>query len=226
MIDPGSERHWTPRAALSRFVEVAREGDARSLWFKIWGELCYRRLGLFELGPDSPVPPVAARIPITVAPLAEGQVDEYAALSPYADPAGMVAPRLSGGHRCFLAQSEGELVGSCWVARRSLWSAYLRTRIDLAADEACTYETHTAPHMRGKGIGSAMRADVARLLREEGVRRLLATVDPENAPAIRMIDKLGYRRIGTIGYIGIGSRRKQFCRMRAGESPPGASGHS
>jgi GNAT superfamily N-acetyltransferase len=214
------EGRWTLRTAFSRFVEVAREEGARPLWFKVWGELCYRRLGLFELRLDSPVPQQPSRIPIAVAPLAVGQSAEYAALDPNSDPA-EIGPRLAAGHSCFVARSGNEPVGSCWVAREALWSAYLRTNIELAGDEACTYETYTAPEARGRGVGPALRAEVARMLSEAGDRRLLATVHPENAPAIRLVEKLGYRRIGTIGYFGAGPWRKDFCRMRAGESRPG-----
>jgi RimJ/RimL family protein N-acetyltransferase len=59
-----------------------------------------------------------------------------------------------------------------------------------------------------------MRAQVAHELRDGGCRRLLATIEPENTPAIRLVEKLGYRQIGTIGYLGFGSLRRDFCRAR------------
>jgi GNAT superfamily N-acetyltransferase len=225
VIPPAAEERWTLRAAASRFVEVGRDEGPRTVWFKVLAELCYRRLGIHELRLGGPIPQLEARIPIAVAPLAEHDVDEYAALSPNSDPA-QIGPRLAAGHACYVARGGSELVGSCWVARGTLWSDYLHTNIDLAGDEACTYETYTAPRARGRGIGAALRGEVARILGEAGDSRLLATVEPENAPAVRMVEKLGYRRIGTIGYFGVGSRRKHFCRMEAGESPPGARGRS
>jgi ribosomal protein S18 acetylase RimI-like enzyme len=225
VTDATAETKWTARTALSRFGEVAREDGARALWFKVWGELCYRRLALFELPLDSPVPQISARVPLRVAPLSKQDLRDYAALSPYSD-AAEADPRLAAGHSCFVARSGNELLGSCWVARGQLSSTYLRTRIELGPDEACTYETYVAPAARGKNIGPAMRAEVADELRKRGVRRLLATVSPDNRSAIRLVEKLGYRRIGTIGYFGLGAWRRDLCRMRAGAKGPGAARHS
>src|SRR5215217_5759239 len=77
---------WTPRSALARTAEVAREHGARSLWFKIWGELCYRRVGLFELELDAARPDLEPGVPLLASPyLAERDAAEYAVLSPYSD---------------------------------------------------------------------------------------------------------------------------------------------
>ena len=78
-----------------------------------------------------------------------------------------------------MARSGNELLGSCWAARGQLWSTYLRTHIELGPDEACTYETYVAPAARGRGIGTAMQAEVVGELRERGARRMLATVSPQ-----------------------------------------------
>lgn len=219
MSDVASRGRWTPRTAVSRFAEIAREDGARILWFRLWGELCYRRLGVFELPLAAPPPEVPARVPLAFAPLADGDAAEFASLGS-SDPAETEA-RLAAGHGCFLARAGQELVGACWIARGELRSQYLGRRIELAPDEACSYETYTAPPARGQGVGPALRAWVAADLRDEGCTRLLATVDPDNAPAIRLVEKLGYRRIGTIGWLGVGPWRRAFCRMRAGARPPG-----
>lgn len=224
MSDAPAPGRWTPRTAASRFVEIAREHDARTLWFRVCGELCYRRLGLFELRLDVPPPDVPARMPLAFAPLAEADTADFATLRS-SDPA-ETSGRLAAGHSCYLARAGEELVGACWVARGRLWSAYLGRHIDLAPDEACTYETYTDPLARGHGVGPALRAWVARELRQEGLSRLFATVDPDNAPAIRLVEKLGYRRIGTLGWLGVGARRTDFCRIRSDAEPPGAPGGS
>jgi ribosomal protein S18 acetylase RimI-like enzyme len=214
---------WTARAVVRRFGEVARDEGPRALWFKVWGELCYRRLGLFELRLDGPLPSVAPRVPLEIAPLVDADLADYEQLRPGTD-AGEKGPRLALGHSCFAARSDDRLVGTCWVARGSLWSSYLRTEVALAPDEALTYETYTWPEGRGKGIGAALRVHVAGLLAAEGCRRVLATVDPDNGPAIRLVEKLGYRRIGTVGYLGAGRRRRYFQRLEPGAAPPGAPG--
>ena len=220
MAEFHADRRWTPRTALARFVEVAGEEGARTLWFRVWGELCYRRLALFELPLDAPVRPFQAQVALELAPLGERDAGGYAALRPGAD-AAEIAPRLAAGHRCFAARRGDELVGTCWVAFGSLWSAYLRGPIQLGPEEACTYETYTAPAARGLGIGPALTAHIAAELRAAGCRRLLSTVDPDRRPAIRVVEKLGCRRVGTLGYFGAGPWRREFSHMVAGPSPPG-----
>lgn len=220
-VDPPAERDWTPRAALARAGELLREQGASTLWFKLLGETCYRRLGLFELalGDDLPAPP--PNVALELGPyVAERDSAEYAALSPYSDHA-LTARRLGEGHSLHVARGDGVLLGACWVARGQLDSAYLGRRIPLAAGEALTYETYTAPAARGRGVGPALRAWVARELAASGCRRLLATVDPDNRPAIRLVEKLGYRRIGTLAVLAVGPLRRDVDRVRAGERPPG-----
>jgi GNAT superfamily N-acetyltransferase len=205
------------RTVVRRFVQVARNDGPVFLWFKVWGELVYRRLGLFELRLEESLPEVEARVPIVVG---EWTAPDDAAV----DGAGAVPTvardeflrRRQAGHRCFVAHREGELVGSCWMARGSMPSSYLRTDIALGPDEACSYETYIAPSARGLAIGPALRAQAARMLRDDGCRRLLATVSLENPPAIRLVEKLGYELIGRIGYLGRGWLRWDFCRVRAG----------
>ena len=138
-----------PRGALSASSRSPTRRGARALWFKVWGELCYRRLALFELPADAPVPQVSARVPLTVALSEQVGRREYAALSPYSD-ATEVDPRLAAGHSCFVARSGNELLGSCWAARGQLWSTYLRTHIELGPDEVHMPETYVAPAARGR----------------------------------------------------------------------------
>lgn len=203
---------WPPRSALGRALEVIREQGPRALWFKLWGELLYRRVALFELALDARLPELAARVPLEMGPYVDGRDDaEYAELSPYSDHA-LTPERLASGHSLFVARSGGRLVGVCWVARGRLWSTYLRREIRLAPDEALTYETYTAESARGLGVGPALRAWVAGRLSEDGCRRLLAAVEPENRPAIRLVEKLGYRRIGTLAYLGAGRLRIRLDR--------------
>jgi ribosomal protein S18 acetylase RimI-like enzyme len=211
---------WTARAAAARLIEIARDEGARGVWFKTLGELGYRRLGLFELPLDGGAPAVAGAGGLVMAELAQGDGPELIALQPQLA-GGEIDRRRAAGHRGFVARREGSLVGSCWVARGEMWSDYLRRAIPLAHDTACTYETWTLPAARGRGIGPALRAHVAGEVRRVGCRRLLATVYLENQPALRLVEKLGYRRIGTIGSVGPAGRGRGFCRLRRGARAPG-----
>jgi SAM-dependent methyltransferase len=63
--------------------------------------------------------------------------------------------------------------------------------------------------------------EAARSLGVAGYGRLVAVVVPENVAAFRPLEKAGYRRVGVMGYVGIGSWRYQFARCdKALESHP------
>src|SRR5215211_524603 len=64
---------WPPRSALGRALEVIREQGPRALWFKLWGELLYRRVALFELALDARLPELAARVPLEMGPYVDGR---------------------------------------------------------------------------------------------------------------------------------------------------------
>jgi hypothetical protein len=55
---------------------------------------------------------------------------------------------------------------------------------------------------------------------------MLSFVLPHNAAALRSLDKVGYRRIGAIGWVRIGGWWLNFVRTQPEASPPaGRSGH-
>lgn len=203
-------RSW--RQILQRTVEVLRTEGPRSLWFKILGETVYRRALLVECYLDT-VPPerIQAREPVVFDRLQEAEVDEYVALRPKTDRA-EVRRRLAAGQWCFTGRYEGRLVHVCWVARDRAWIDYLHREIRLAPDEAYLYQAFTAPDMRGQNISPARGRYVQHTLREMGYRRLLAVIMPENKPALRPVEKVGYRFAGTLGYVQIGPWRRHFGR--------------
>jgi GNAT superfamily N-acetyltransferase len=221
-VSPDPRAPWTVSTAAGRLVEVAREEGPRGLWFKLLGETVYRRLALFELPCAAGARAVPAPAGLTIGLLDPENVDEYLAFRPGSD-ADAVLARLRDGHHCFVSRLDGRLVHASWTARERMWSWYLGRDIPLAGDETCTYDTLTEPSARGLGIGAAQRAYMVSQLREQGYRRLLATIYPENRPSLRMVEKLGYRRIGLIGYASVGPWRHDFCRMRDGALAPGAS---
>jgi ribosomal protein S18 acetylase RimI-like enzyme len=99
---------------------------------------------------------------------------------------------------------------------------YLGGEVALAPDETCSFETWTDPARRGRGIGPALRAAVAARLAAEGNSRLLAMIYPENTPAIRLVEKLDYQRIGTVVALGPEGRRRLWLRMRPRRRRPGS----
>ena len=194
----------------------------RSLWFK--GLSCsqtYRRLVLLERMVNQPLPDVTAARPVRVSVLAEGEIGAYLALRPDQDRA-EIRRRLEDGQRCFAVWHDRQIIHVTWAATGRATIEYLTREIALAPDEAYAYDGFTSRAFRGLGVAAVRSVEMIRYFRDRGYRRLLGLVHPENRSAFGPVERVGYRRIGVIGYIGLGPWRRAFCRMDRGASRPGS----
>src|SRR5208283_1712771 len=133
---------------VSRAIAVLRHQGLKSFWFKILGELGYRRMLLFEWSLAQPVSEVTAGLQVRVDVLQESEVHAYLAFRPDT-PRRSVTERLRLGHQCYLARHEGGIVSASWTATRPVWSEYLGCKIALAAGDAYLFDTFTLPAFRG-----------------------------------------------------------------------------
>jgi GNAT superfamily N-acetyltransferase len=214
---PGT-RSWTPRTALSRALEVAREDGARALWFRTIGELAYRRLILFEADLGDPLPPPSL-VPERLGP---GDIDEYSTFRPGVD-SNRIRARLETDEVCFFTRVDGRIAHAYWSARGRAWIEPLGYDLALAADEDLGYEAYTAPELRGRGIATAVRIAALHALRAEGFRRSLRAVEPEDGVALRLSARTGFRPIGRLSVVWLGRHRHHACRVKADARPPGAT---
>lgn len=201
-----SDQHWTPRAILQRAAEVVREDGLRSLWFKVWGEVAYRRVALFVRNLEDAPLHITATQPLQPGILTADELTDYLALRPDAS-AAEVQRRWAAGQQCFAARHQGRLVHVCWAARGRAWIAYLGREIQLAPDEVYSYESFTAPDFRGHSAPAVRAAFMQAELIKAGVRRLVAVAVPDNRPAVRAIEKAGYVRAGTLRTLWLGGWR-------------------
>lgn len=202
---------WPPRRVAARATEILRQEGIKSLWFKTLGETVYRRMLLFERPLDEPITAFEARLSVTISLLEPADVEAYVAFQPGADAAD-VYQRLAAGRWCFVARHDGRMVHACWVATGRVWIAYLGREIELAPDEAYTYESFTVAECRGKDICSERYSRMLRFLRSAGFRRTITAIMPENVLALRPHEKAGCHPLGVMGYVGIGSWRHEFRR--------------
>lgn len=199
-----------------RAVAVLRRQGLKSFWFKILGELGYRRMLLFERSLAQPVSEVVAGLPVSVDLLRESEVDDYLALRPDT-PRTSITKRLRLGHQCYVARHEQRIVAACWTATRPVWSEYLECEINLCAGDAYLFDRFTQPSLRGLGIGNAVRMHQLRDLQQAGYRRTISAIVPENKPALRDIAKGGAKPFALVGRFKFGRWHRTFRRRWAEE---------
>jgi hypothetical protein len=206
-------------SVIERASEILRSEGARVLWFRILGEIVYRRMILFECRlEETPMAAVRCEIPVVISQLRVDEVNEYAAFRAGMNPV-EIRSRLEQGHLCWVARSEGTMVHTIWVAIGSAWVQYLKCEIRLARDEAYIYESYTVPALRRLNINAARAGVMARYLRDHSFVRLLALVMPENPAGIRATVGSGYRAAGVIGRVSVGSWQRHFSRFVPGARP-------
>ena len=75
-----------------------------------------------------------------------------------------------------------------------------------------TYDAFTDPVFRRSGVASAIRAQAFAFLREEGYRRSVTAVLPEDRAAVSTARNAGYRPTARSGYVRIGPWLRTFHR--------------
>ena len=94
-----------------------------------------------------------------------------------------------------VAEQEGTVVGQ--------GVALLRQHRNGASGRIYSLSTH--PERRGQGIGETLLREMVTTLGDRGVRRVYLEVDQSNTAAIRLYERSGFRRLGTLSdYYGPG----------------------
>jgi hypothetical protein len=196
----------------------------KRLWFRgLARAQIYRRLILRERPLSQPFPDVSARVPVCVSLLAAGEIDAYMVFRQN-EHAGEIRRRLDEGQWCFVAWHDRHIINAAWAVTGHARIEYLSMEILLAPDEVYAYDGFTSPAFRGLGVTPTREIEMMRYFRDHDYRRLIAAISPENRSVFRAVERVGWGRIGVIGYIGLGPWRHVFCRTERGASPPGRAG--
>ena len=168
----------------------------------------YRRLLVTELSLDT-LPPLAPDQGLDIRWLEDDELDALARLGGPWSPS-EAEKRLADGQRCFAAREGEEVVSARWIVSGRAYVSYVDSWLDLEPGERYLYESFTHPSRRGRGISPALGTRLARQLAAEGCTRVLSAALPESRPAMRSWQKVGYRPVGHIGYVGLGPWRRRF----------------
>jgi GNAT superfamily N-acetyltransferase len=178
---------------------------------RIVGERLYRRLLLVARPLGEPDPTIDASVSLAFGRLARSDSAEYLAFHP-GEAIAEIERRFDRGDLCFLARSEGRIVGAVWTTRASPAVRYLHTTLAIAPDDVYLYDAYTAPDLRGRRIAPTLYRDVLTHHRAAGVRRAIAAILPENRATMRSLAEAGFRVIGRVGYVQLGPWRRYFGR--------------
>jgi GNAT superfamily N-acetyltransferase len=195
--------------AVRRALLTLRGEGLRSFWFKLVGEMGYRRLLLLDQPLVHGVPQFSPTRPVVVAQLTVDEIDDYLAFRPDTARAAVI-DRLGAGQMCFVARFDRRIVAADWIATQPIRLSYLDCVLDLAPGDVCIYDKFILPAYRGHGISNALRTHHLRQLQRAGHRRVVVAVLPENASSLRDILKGGYRPCGILGRIKVGRWQRHF----------------
>jgi len=211
----GDDRASRPSASAVPDSTAARRPDRpalRDVWFAGLAFLrLYRRLVLLErpVEPAVAAPPAPGSMRVTV--VGDEAVDAYLALRPDQSE-GDIRRRFAEGHVCFAVWHADRIVHAAWVAAGRAPVEYLSRDLELDPDEVFVFDAFTTPAFRGHGASPLRALAVGQHFAARGFRRVLTAVHPENHTGFRPVEKVGSRRVGLLGYVGIGPWRLHFRR--------------
>ena len=113
--------------------------------------------------------------------------------------------RLAEGQRCYVAKSEGRIIAVDWVLEGEFGDSFLGRRFKLADDELYYEGGFTVPEFRGKGIMPQMVAQSVSDIKThcQHKTRGLAFIEASNKASLRTTTRMGFKRVGRVGFVEI-----------------------
>lgn len=190
---------------------VATLLSLRTLWFAgLSFSRIYRRLLLFERSLDQAPAHIPASGSMHVTMLAANEIVAYLAFRPDQN-ASEIRRRLDEDHRCFAVWRKQQIVHAAWAATGRVRIEYLARELTLPSDVAYIYDAFTTSEFRGRNASPVRALAMGDHFRARGYRRFLTAARPENAAGMQVFGKTRSRRVGVIGYLGLGRLRWHFC---------------
>ena len=208
-----------PSKILGRSLEVLRNEGLKSFLFKVLGEILYRRLILVERALGEPQPFFRPVRDVVVEVLSWKDVSEYLEFRPDSK-SKEIERRLGMGQDCFAVFLGQKIVHAAWVTPGRAFVPYLGIHIEPCPGEFYLFDIYTKPKFRGMNLYLYREREMEKELRRRGCRRVIASVYPENMPALKAMRKSGYRVAGKMGFLRLGPFRHDFFSRDGGPISP------
>jgi hypothetical protein len=197
--------------ALARSAEVLRSEGVRSLALKALGKTVFRKVVLIELDLEQLETDLSTDVPLRTSFLRPEDVPEYLRFRPDCGEE-EVRERLAHGDICFVAWNDGRIASASWFQFGKAQIPGLDRQIPLEERQVYDYDSWTASDLRGHNIATVRDKEAFLKLRDAGYRSVLGYVLPENRSGFGPPAKLGFRKIGSAGFVRLGPVRLDFIR--------------
>ncbi|HVX89792.1 MAG TPA: GNAT family N-acetyltransferase [Gemmatimonadales bacterium] len=129
-------------------------------------------------------------------------------------PVAELVARWTGGHRAYIATSEGIPAAFGWVATRAATMGELGLTLRIGADERYLWNFVTLPAFRGRGIYPRLLQDIIATEASRGSERFWIAYAPENHASAAGIRKAGFSHVAELSF---GAEGKAAVRLLAPE---------
>jgi hypothetical protein len=198
--------------AFGRSAEVLRSEGVKAFALKALGRTIFRKVVLVELDLEQVRTDLATDVPLETSFLSEEDIPEYLHFRPDSSEED-VRERLAHGDLCFVAWNDGRIASASWFQFDKAQIPGLDREIPLEERQVYDYDSWTASDLRGHNVATVRDKEAFLRLREAGYRSVLGYVLPENRSALGPPAKLGFRRIGSAGFLRLGPLRVDFIRQ-------------
>jgi len=156
--------------------------------------------------PDNSMPVIETDLEIRQITISDNDdIDEMTEIDEWQIPKSATLKMFEEGQLCYIAKHQNHIVACQWVViTKEFEEYYLRRELRLSPNEAYNWRGFTVPTFRGKGILPLLvgyeESDIARRF---GKTFILGWVRTDNQSMLRALSKLGWTRIGGMGFFQI-----------------------
>jgi GNAT superfamily N-acetyltransferase len=164
----------------------------------------YRRLALV-IRPMGDVPKVQPSQQANVQLLKVEDAAAYYALQPHYYAAGVFEARIEYGEQCFGVFVDGRLVHTGWGTVKPNYVPYLRRDLIPRPGDVILFNNYTHPDYRKHGLAIIRTDYLLQYYRVQGYTEAIGLVAVENWVGMQVATNFGFREIGLMGCLRLGS---------------------